>query len=128
MAITSKVLKEKYDPTATAFSFVAGADLSAGNALSISPNDGLVYNVVDGYTIVGVSNVDVAKGETVKVQTGTWEFPTESDVSAYDVGKPAYFVIGSGTVSAESSGNELGGTIVAVERSGWAFVHITYPL
>lgn len=125
MALTTRVANEKVDPSQTAYLMTAGEAILAGQPLVAAA--GKVYNITtDGYAVVGVSAEDVAIGGTVKVQTGTWEFPTEADVTTEDVGKAGYFT-DTGTVTTVSAGAQGSATIVAVERTGYAFVHFVYP-
>ena len=128
MAITSsRVLREKYDPTATAFKFTAGELIYAGCPIVINPADGTIMNITtDGY-VAGVSCDDIAIGAEGKVQTGIWEFPSVAGVTAVDVGQAAYFN-DEGNVSTISTEGQLGGVIVAVERAGYAFVKFDFPV
>jgi hypothetical protein len=127
MAITSsRVLKEKLSPVATAFVLEAGEKIYAGYPLVANPADGTVMSITtDGY-VCGVSTEEVAVGGEVRVQTGIWEFPSVNGVNAVDVGQDAYFT-DDGAVATVSSAGQLGGKIVAVERTGYAFVQIGYP-
>jgi hypothetical protein len=123
MALSSRVANEKVDPTQTAYLMVAGEAILAGNPLVTLA--GKVYNITtDGYEVIGVSAEDVAIGGKVKVQTGTWEFPCAAGVTTESVGQVGYFDT-SGVV--QLSGTETGGQIVAVERTGYAFVKIAWP-
>lgn len=128
MAITaSRVINEKYDPTATAFNMTAGEEVYAGYPVIVYPTDGLVYNADthDGY-VVGWSCETVASGAKIKVQTGICELPSLAGVNAVDVGQSAY-LDDNGSVGTANTTDQYCGKIVAVERTGYAFVKIGFP-
>jgi hypothetical protein len=128
MAITSsRVLQSKWDPTATAFKFTAGEKIWAGYPVVINPANGTIMSITtDGY-VAGIVTDDAESGATVKVKTGIWELPSVAGVNAVDVGQAAY-ITDDGAVATVSSAGQLAGVIVAVERSGWAFVKFDFPV
>jgi hypothetical protein len=128
MAITaSRVVNEKNDPTATAFSITTGEEVYAGYPVIVYPTDGLIYNADthDGY-VVGWTCETVASGAKAKVQTGILELPALAGVTSVDVGQSAY-VDDNGSVGTANTTDQYCGKIVAVERSGYAFVKIGFP-